>query len=241
MKSFLTPRALLKFCDRLTPMAFVGFVLTLFVGLWHVFFNSPSDYQQKELVKIMYVHVPASWGALGCYSLMAVMSLLGFVVRMNVFHIIAKAMAPVGLTLCCISLITGSIWGKPTWGTWWVWDARLTTMFLLFLMYVGHIGIQRKISNPLVQLKCSSVFVIITWINVPLIKYSVEWWYTLHQPASLTLFQKSAIASAFLWPLSWMTLSYILFSLTSFCLLLNVELRRAQRQAETYRLMQQVA
>jgi heme exporter protein C len=188
-----------------------SFIL-LIVGICGGLFFTPADYQQGEFSRIIYVHVPASWGALAIYSCMAIFSAFGLVTRIPQFFLISKTIAPIGATYCVISLITGSLWGKPTWGTFWVWDARLTSMFLLFLLYVGYLHLSRP--HNLRQLVPASFIAVIGFINIPIIKGSVEWWYTLHQPATIRILSKtSAIHSSMAWPLWVMTFAFILYTI----------------------------
>ena len=209
--AFLKPKSLLKtafFLRKLTGApAFILFTL----GLWGGLFFVPADYQQGEYARILYVHVPASWGALLIYSCMAILSAIGLVTRMPQFFLISKAVAPIGFTYCLISLVTGSLWGKPTWGTFWVWDARLTSMFILLLLYGGYIHLSRP--HTLKQLVPASFLAVLGFINIPIIKGSVEWWYTLHQPATIRVLTKtSALHPSMAWPLWVMALAFALYA-----------------------------
>jgi heme exporter protein C len=210
--AFLKPKALLNtalFMRKITgaPTLFL-FALGLYGGLFLV----PADYQQGEYARILYVHVPASWGALAIYSCMALFSAIGLITRMPQFFLMSKAVAPIGLTYCVISLITGSLWGKPTWGTFWVWDARLTSMFILLLLYIGYIHLSR--TRTLKQLVPASFLSILGFINIPIIKGSVEWWYTLHQPATIRVFAKtSALHPSMAWPLWVMAVAFALYAI----------------------------
>ncbi len=209
--TFLKPKQLLDFAfslRRYTKILFpILFVLGCFGGLYVV----PSDYQQGDLARILYVHVPASWGALSLYSCVAFFSALGLITRIPQCFLIAKSIAPIGLGYCLISLMTGSIWGKPTWGTFWVWDARLTSMFILFLLYLGYIHLSQ--THVLKRLVPASFLAVIGFVNIPIIKGSVDWWYTLHQPATIRIFSKtSAIDSSMAWPLWVMTLAFAVYA-----------------------------
>lgn len=216
------PEQIIKFIDsQLTKMVIFTVVLLL-IGLWFSFFGSPTDYHQGETVRIMYIHVPCSWGAMGMYFLMAAFSIYAFVKQVPFIHIVVKSMAPIGLCLCLISLATGSIWGKPTWGTWWVWDARLTSMFILALLYSVYLLLVTKTSYQ--AERTASFIVIIGSLNLPIIKWSVEWWNTLHQPASVLRFAKPAIHWQLLIPLFIMAFSLATLSITLFLIRLRSEL-----------------
>jgi heme exporter protein C len=185
----------------------------LFVGLVWALCLSPPDYQQGEAVRIMYVHVPASWGALAIYTGMAITSSIAFIMRATLGHLLTKAFATVGMTLTGISLVTGAIWGMPTWGTWWAWDARLTSMLLLFFLYCGYSFLLRAFDDTDKGLRAGGVLVMLGSVNIPIIKWSVDWWHTLHQPASLLRFAKPAIHGQFLGPLITMVVAFLLLSL----------------------------
>tara|TARA_A100000171_G_scaffold53011_1_gene75372 strand:+ start:3749 stop:4531 length:783 start_codon:yes stop_codon:yes gene_type:complete len=192
------------------PTSFVLAIAFLGAGSWLALKGSPADYQQGETVRIMYVHVPASWFALGVYVFMALSALVGFVWKHPLADISAKAAAPIGLTLTAISLATGSLWGKPMWGAWWVWDARLTSMLVLFFLYVGYMSLISSCDDPAKGLKLGNVLLILGLINIPIIKFSVEWWHTLHQPASVFKSGGSSIHSSMLIPLFTMASGYVM-------------------------------
>lgn len=218
-KHFISPAMLLRISHNwVRPSLLIASIL-LSVGLWLGLAWSPADYVQGETVRIMYIHVPASWGALLTYLGMAIMSLYAFLKQNPAAHILTKAMAPVGLCLCIISLVTGAIWGKPTWGTWWVWDARLTSMLVLSFLYGGYIVATSHIKPEQQALKVAAVLAIIGSINLPIIKWSVNWWHTLHQPASVLRLAKPAIHWQMLIPLMVMAvgmaaLCFALFLMT---------------------------
>ena len=189
------------------PCLFVG-ILLLGLGIcWGCFF-SPPDYQQGETVRIMYVHVPASWFSLLIYGLMVALSLMTFVLRTPLFEVLCRAARPIGFTFATISLLTGAIWGKPTWGAWWVWDARLTSMLLLWFIYLSGIYLSGAFRDEERGARIAAMYTIIGGINLPIIKWSVTWWQTLHQPASLLRGGGSAIHQDFLGPLFTMSLAY---------------------------------
>jgi heme exporter protein C len=200
-------------------------------GLLLALVFSPADYQQGESVRIMYVHVPASWGALCAYTVMAILSGWGFVTRAPICHIMTKAIAPVGMAFTMISLATGSIWGKPTWGAWWVWDARLTSMLFLLFLYFGYWVLVHMFEDEEKGLSAGAVIALVGWVNVPIIKWSVDWWYTLHQPASLLRFAKPAIHWSMLAPLLCMAVAFASYGLAIAILRFRTELTRRKIEA----------
>lgn len=214
MRYLSQPKYLVSLCGTLLPWSFAVTILFGCVGFLLSLIYSPSDYQQGETVRIMYVHVPASWGALGIYTIMAILSAWGFITRAPMLHLITKSIAPIGLAYTIISLGTGSIWGKPTWGTWWVWDARLTSMLLLLFLYLGYWSIVAAIEDEEKGLEAGALIAIVGWINIPIIKWSVDWWHTLHQPASVLRFAKPAIHWSMLMPLITMTLLFVCIGIT---------------------------
>ena len=185
---------------------------------------SPEDYKQSDSVRIMYVHVPSAWISLGIFSLISVLSFGILIFKNKNFSLIAKSLAPSGLLFNIIALVTGSIWGRPTWGTWWAWDARITSMLLLAIFYLMYILSWRVTDDNDKAIKVSSIIAIIGLINVPIIKFSVDWWSTLHQPASVNLLKDTTIHSSMLVPLAIMTAAFALFSLLIFLMKYNTEL-----------------
>ena len=172
----------------------------------------------------MYVHVPAAWISLGIFSAITFLSIVGFIFKIRNFFLIAKSLAPSGLVFNIIALVTGSIWGKPTWGTWWAWDARITSMLILALFYIMYLVAWRIFEDNDKAFKVTSIITILGIINVPIIKYSVDWWNTLHQPASINILSKSSIHISMLFPLMTMTAAFALFSLLIFLMKYNTEL-----------------
>lgn len=204
------PRKLEALLRKVTPLAY-GLAVVLFgVGLFYALVSSPEDYQQGQTVRIMYIHVPASWFALMIYGFMGVSSASFLIFRLPLAGLMAQAAAPIGATYCFISLATGSIWGKPMWGTWWVWDARLTSMLILFLMYSGYILLMQSIEDRQRALKVCSMLAVLGLINLPIIKFSVDWWHTLHQPASIFRVNGPSIHVSMLIPLFWMASAYFM-------------------------------
>ena len=200
------------------------FVMVLSVGLFEALILSPEDYKQSDAVRIMYVHVPSAWISLGIFSLIAFLSILVFIFKNRNLIIIAKSFAPSGFVFTLIALVTGSIWGKPTWGTWWAWDARITTMLILGLFYLMYLLAWRIFEDRNSVVKITSLISIIGAINIPIIKFSVDWWNTLHQPSSIKILSDSSIHEAMLLPLIIMTAAFALFSLLIFLMKYNTEL-----------------
>ena len=204
-------------------IVFSLFVIFLTLGLLESLILSPEDYLQSDAVRIMYVHVPAAWISLGIFSFIALLSLGIFIFKNKNFAIIAKSFAPSGLVFNLIALVTGSIWGKPTWGTWWAWDPRITSMLVLFLFYILYIASWRLFENDKAA-KISSLVAIAGFVNVPIIKFSVDWWASLHQPSSVKILSETTIHSSMLTPLLLMTAAFALFSVLIFLMKYNIEL-----------------
>src|ERR1700743_95527 len=191
---FANPGKFMRLAEKLTPWFGVASILFFAMGLYLALAASPPDYQQGETVRIMYVHVPAAWVGLMLYVTMGLFAGVGLVARHALADIFCVAAAPVGATLVGICLITGSIWGKPTWGTWWVWDARLTSVLILFLLYCGYIVLRNAFDDHQRGAKASAILLLVGVINIPIVRFSVNWWHTLHQPASVLRMGGSAIA-----------------------------------------------
>ena len=202
---------------------FILFIIVFSIGIIEALVLSPEDYKQSDSVRIMYVHVPSAWTSVGIFSLIAILSLGNLVFKNKYFLLIAKSLAPSGLVFNIIALVTGSIWGRPTWGTWWAWDARITSMLMLCIFYILYILSWRILENKTSVNKVTSLISILGLINLPIIKFSVEWWNTLHQPASITL-SGSSIHSSMLVPLFIMTAAFVLFSILIFLMKYNTEL-----------------
>jgi heme exporter protein C len=206
------------------------FIIVLTIGLTEALFLSPEDYKQSDAVRIMYVHVPAAWIALGIFSSLALLSVGSFVFKNKNFALISKSLAPSGFIFNIIALVTGSIWGKPTWGTWWAWDARITSMLILALFYGMYLLAWKVYEEQDKVIKITSIIIILGVINVPIIKFSVDWWNTLHQPASINILSNTSIDVAMLIPLSIMTASFALFSLLIFLMKYNTELIKVKNK-----------
>ena len=200
------------------------FFIIIFIGLIEALVLSPEDYLQSHSVRIMYVHVPSAWISLGTFSAIAVLSFLILFFKNKPSILIAKSLAPSGLVFSIIALVTGSIWGKPTWGTWWAWDARITSMLILCLFYFIYIIAWRIYQDTEKVNKVTSFIALIGAVNLPIVKYSVDWWSTLHQPASVSIFEKTSIHHTMLIPLALMTAAFALFSLLIFLMKYNTEL-----------------
>jgi heme exporter protein C len=211
MFNSLKPNILEKLFDRTFVPAIITFFVTLFLGLIFGLIFSPEDYQQGSTVRIMYVHVPSAWMAMAAYALMACFSFGYLVWRNPLAYYVARAAAPIGAIFTAICLITGSIWGFPTWGTWWVWDARLTSMLILLFLYLGYMALDDAFVDAEREAKSSSILAVIGAINLPIIKYSVEWWNTLHQPASIMRLDGPTIDGSMLLPLGLMAIAWMAF------------------------------
>ena len=224
MLKFFNLNKTLLTINRLRKLIFAIFITVLLVGLFEALVLSPEDYKQSDSVRIMYVHVPSAWISLGIFSLISILSFGIFIFKNKNFSLIAKSLAPSGFLFNIIALVTGSIWGRPTWGTWWAWDARITSMLLLAIFYLMYILSWRIFDNNDKAIKVSSIVAIIGLINVPIVKFSVDWWSTLHQPASVNLLKETTIHSSMLVPLFIMTAAFALFSLLIFLMKYNTEL-----------------
>ncbi len=203
---------------------FFIFILILSIGLLEALILSPEDYLQSHSVRIMYVHVPSAWISLGIFSIIGILSFISFIIKNKNFPIISKSLAPSGLVFCIIALVTGSIWGRPTWGTWWAWDARITSMLILAMFYILYVLAWRIFDKKNHVNKITSIIAILGLINIPIIKFSVIWWSTLHQPSSVKLLEKTSIHSSMLVPLLLMTAAFALFALLIFLMKYNTEL-----------------
>ena len=221
---FFNQNKILNLSFRSQKIIIIFFLLILSIGLFEALVLSPEDYLQGDAVRIMYVHVPAAWMSLGIFSFIAFLSILVFIFKNKNFILIAKSIAPSGFIFNIIALVTGSIWGKPTWGTWWAWDARITSMLILALFYLMYLMAWRIFKNKNYVLKVTSLIAIFGSINVPIVKFSVDWWSTLHQPASVNLISETTIHSSMLIPLCIMTAAFVLFSLLIFLMKYNTEL-----------------
>ena len=224
MFKYFEPSKIFSITSRAPKYVLTLFIIVLTIGLVEALILSPEDYKQSHSVRIMYVHVPAAWISIGIFSTITFLSLIGYIFKIRNFFLISKSLAPSGFLFTIIALVTGSIWGKPTWGTWWAWDARITSMLILALFYTIYIIAWRIYDNDDKVLKVTTIITILGIINVPIIKYSVDWWNTLHQPASINILSKSSIHVSMLYPLLIMTAAFALFSLLIFLMKYNTEL-----------------
>ena len=224
MFKIFEPNKIFQITSKAPKYILFLFVIVLTVGLTEALILSPEDYKQSDAVRIMYVHVPSAWISLGIFSSITLLSISGFIFKNKNFFLIAKSLAPSGFVFNIIALVTGAIWGKPTWGTWWAWDARVTSMLILALFFAMYLIAWRIYEKEEKVFKITTFITVVGIINVPITKYSVEWWNTLHQPASINILTKSSIHSSMLFPLLLMTAAFALFSLLIFLMKYNTEL-----------------
>jgi heme exporter protein C len=219
------PTRFLRLAGAILPWLGGLTALVLAVGFW-MSMQAPDDYQQGSTVKIMFIHVPFAWLSMMCYTIMTIAALGTLVWRHPLADVAAKAAAPIGAVFTALALITGSLWGKPMWGTWWVWDARLTSVFVLFLMYLGIIALTRAMDDPAKSAKATAILTLVGFINIPIIKFSVDWWNTLHQPASVFRMGGSTIDPSLLWPLFVMAIGFTLLFFTLHIMAMRNEIWR---------------
>ena len=224
MFKIFEPNKIFQITSKAPKYILFLFVIVLTVGLTEALILSPEDYKQSDAVRIMYVHVPSAWISLGIFSSITLLSISGFIFKNKNFFLIAKSLAPSGFVFNIIALVTGAIWGKPTWGTWWAWDARVTSMLILAIFFAMYLLAWRIYEKEEKVFKITTFLTVVGIINVPITKYSVEWWNTLHQPASINILTKSSIHSSMLFPLLLMTAAFALFSLLIFLMKYNTEL-----------------
>jgi heme exporter protein C len=231
MISLANPTRFLRLVDAVLPWLTALTLVLLAIGLYLSFFVAPPDYQQGETVKIMFVHVPAAWLAMFGYMLIAIASLGTLIWRHPLADVAAKTAAPIGATFTFIALVTGSLWGKPMWGTYWVWDARLTSVLVLFLLYLGLIALRQAIEEPGRAGRAAAILALVGAVNVPIIKFSVDWWSTLHQPASVFRLGGPTIDPAMLYPLFVMAGGFTLLFLLLHLLAMRAEILRRRVRA----------
>lgn len=230
------PTRFLNLSAKLLPWLWGFAAIFLIVGFYMAFFMAPEDYQQGQTIRIMFIHVPFAWLAMATYALMAVSSIGTLVWKHPLADVSAKAAAPLGAAFALICLLTGSFWGKPMWGTWWVWDARLTSMLVLFLMYLGLIALWNAVEDPIRAGKAAAVLTLVGSINLPIIKFSVDWWNTLHQPASVFRFGGPTIHSSMLTPLLLAAVGMTILFLALHMVAMRTEIFR--RRVRTLRLLE---
>jgi heme exporter protein C len=233
MQHFANPARFLAIANKALPTIWAATILLFAIGLYGALVTAPPDYQQGETVRIMFVHVPAAWLAMLVYTVMALASAVAIIFRHPLADVAAKTAAPIGAVFCFLALATGSLWGKPMWGAWWVWDARLTSMFVLLLLYVGYIAIWQAIEEPTRAAMIARIVALVGFINIPVIKFSVDWWNSLHQPASVFKIGGPSIDTSMLWPLLIMGLAY-----TSLFLALHLMSIRSEITARKLRNLQ---
>jgi len=230
MFSLLNPSNIFYWIGKLISFINSIFFILLLIALSFALIFSPPDYLQGDSVRIMYVHVPSAWIGLASFTCIALLSIANFIFKTKNLIIITKSIAPLGLMFTCLAIVTGSLWGQPTWGTWWVWDARLTSMVILALFYIGYIVSYKFILPDERANKISSIILIIGLINIPIIKFSVDWWNTLHQPASIKLTGTSTIHSSMLMPLFLMFFVMLLYCALIFLMKYKTEIIRMKKK-----------
>ena len=230
MFDLINPSKIFLWIEKIINFINSIFFIILIIALTFALIFSPPDYLQGDSVRIMYVHVPAAWIGLASYTSIAFLSIINFIFKTKNLNLVTKSIAPIGLMFTCLAIITGSLWGQPTWGTWWVWDARITSMLVLAIFYILFILTQKLISQEDQANRISSIIVIFGLINIPVIKYSVNWWNTLHQPASIKLDGSSTIHSSMLVPLMLMLLVLLLYCALIFLMKYKTEIIRIKKK-----------
>nr|WP_143710182.1 heme ABC transporter permease [Parvibaculum lavamentivorans] len=229
--AYANPTRFMALSGKLLAPLWVLTALLIAAGLWFALFASPPDYQQSETVRIMYVHVPSAWLAMFGYSIMAAASAVALIFRHPLADLCAKSAAPIGASFTFLALVTGSLWGQPMWGTWWEWDARLTSVLILFFLYLGYIALWATIEEPVRAARAAAVLALVGAINIPIIRYSVVWWNTLHQPASVFRMEGPTIAPAMLLPLMLMALGFTSLFVTLLLVRMRAEILRRRVRA----------
>ncbi|MBO6504531.1 MAG: heme ABC transporter permease [Kordiimonadaceae bacterium] len=226
MHRFANPAQFNRLADAILPWATGAFVLLLGAGLYYAFFDSPPDYQQGESVRVMYIHVPAAWMAMFTYMVMAVASFTALVWRHPLALLAGRAAAPIGAVFTALALITGMLWGKPMWGTYWVWDGRLTSVLVLLFLYLGYMALWQAIDEEEKAGRAASILALVGVVNIPIIKFSVDWWSTLHQPASVMRLDGPTIDGSMLMPLLLMAGAYQAYFAVVFLWRMKLEINR---------------
>ena len=230
MFDLINPTKVFYLIEKLISFINSIFFILLLIAFSFALIFSPPDYLQGDSVRIMYVHVPSAWISLASFTCIALFSIINFIFKTKNLILITKSIAPIGLMFTCLAIVTGSLWGQPTWGTWWEWDARLTSMVILALFYIAFIVSHKLILQEDKANKVSSIIVIIGLINIPIIKYSVDWWNTLHQPASIKLTGSSVIHSSMLMPLLLMFFVMLLYCALIFLMKYKIEIIRIKKK-----------
>jgi heme exporter protein C len=231
MQQFANPARFLKLAQAILPPIWGAAVIAFVAGLYMALVTAPPDYQQGETVRIMYIHVPSAWMAMFAYVVVAAGSASALVWRHPLGDVIARAASPVGAAFTLLALVTGSLWGKPMWGAWWVWDARLTSVLVLFFLYLGHIALLNAFDDPARGGRAAAILALAGIVNLPIIKFSVDWWNTLHQPASISRLARPAIDPAILTPLLVMAAAYLAYFVTLLLVRVRAELAAAKLRA----------
>ena len=230
MINLINPSKIFKWIEKLLNFINSIFFLLLIIALTFALILSPPDYLQGDSVRIMYLHVPSAWIGLAAFTTIAALSIVNFIFKIKNLNLITKSIAPIGLLFTCLAIITGSLWGQPTWGTWWVWDARITSMVVLTIFYLLFILSHKFIHQDERANKVSSLIAIFGLINIPIIKYSVDWWNTLHQPASIKIDGSSTIHSSMITPLILMLLVFLLYCALIFLMKYKTEIIRIKKK-----------
>ena len=239
MHRFANPARFTRLADAVLPWSLAATAVAFAAGLYLALVASPPDYQQSETVRIMYVHVPSAWMAMAGYMFLAGASFAGLVWKHPLAHLAGKAAAPIGLVFTGLALITGAIWGKPMWGTWWVWDARLTSVLILFFLYLGYIALWQAIDDPDKAARAAAILALVGVINIPIIRFSVDWWNTLHQPASVIRAGGPSLHADMLVPLLVMAVAFMAYFAT--VLLWRIKGELAERRLHAMRLARAAA
>jgi len=218
------PARFLRFAHRIFPWITVIAIICIVAGLVLGLAVVPPDYRQGDAYRIIFIHVPSSWMALMIYVIIAVASAAGFIWRHPLADLIGKSSAPIGACFTFLSLVTGSLWGEPMWGTWWVWDARVTSMLVLFFLYLGYIALNSAYDDPTKGARASAILALVGIVNIPIVKFSVDWWNTLHQPATLSKFDRPSMDSSMIAPLLLMATGFIAFYLVVLIIRLRSEI-----------------
>ena len=226
MHSLASPARFIRLSDTLLPWLSVLTVLLLLFGVTEALVVSPADYQQGDTVRIMYVHVPSAWMSMMIYSVMAAASASFLIWKHTLADVVARVSAPIGAGFTAVTLVTGSLWGKPMWGTWWVWDARLTSVLILFLFYIGYIALWEAFDDPEKGGRACAILALVGAVNLPIVKFSVDWWSSLHQPASVMTLEGTKIAASILWPLLLMGIGFTAYYIALLCVRARTEILR---------------
>jgi heme exporter protein C len=225
------PNRFMQWSGKLLPVCAILTALLIGIGTYLALFVAPPDYQQGDAVRIMYVHVPSAWMASFVYAIIALSSAVALIWRHPLADIAAREAAPLGAGFTLLCLVTGSLWGEPMWGTWWVWDARLTSVLVLFFLYLGYMALVNAFDDPTRGARAGAILALVGAVNLPIIKFSVDWWNTLHQPASVFRIGGPTIAASMLWPLLLMAVGFTLFFVTLLLLRMRSALMAAKLRA----------